>query len=75
MQEITGDMKLADVIRRWPETAEVFRSRGCREADAGAMARIMTVRNAARMEGIDLPPLLEDLNRATAHAHTRRDGP
>ena len=70
MQEITGDMKLAEVIRRWPETAEVFRSRGCHDADAGPMARIMTVRNAARMEGIDLAPLLEDLNTAAAHAHT-----
>jgi hypothetical protein len=69
MKESTGDMKLADVIRRWPVTAEVFRSRGCQDADAGLMARIMTVRNAARMEGIDLDPLLEDLNRVAAHAH------
>jgi hypothetical protein len=70
MQEITGDMKLADVIRRWPKTAEVFRSRGCRDAGAGRMARIMTVRNVARMEGIDLASLLEDLNRAAnARAH------
>ena len=75
MQEITGDMKLAEVIRRWPETAEVFRSRGCRDADAGAMAPIMTVRSAARMEGIDLPPLLEVLNRAAVHAHTRPNRP
>jgi Domain of unknown function (DUF1858) len=69
MQEITSDMKLAHVIRRWPETAKVFRSRGCQDADVGLMARIMTVRNAARMEGIDLALLLEDLNRAAAHAH------
>jgi hypothetical protein len=64
MQEITGDMKLAEVMRRWPKTAEIFRSRGCRDAGAGPMSRFMTVRNVARMEGIDLAPLLEDLNRA-----------
>jgi Domain of unknown function (DUF1858) len=66
MQQITGDMKLADVIRRWPNTAAIFRIRGCRDLGIGPMARIMTVRNAARMEGIDLAPLLEELNRAVA---------
>ena len=68
MQEITGDMKVADVVRRWPETAAVFRSRGCQDMRGRLTARIMTLRNAARMEGIDLAPLLEDLNRAAAHA-------
>ena len=66
MQHITGDMKLADVIRRWPNTAEIFRIRGCRDVAIGPMARIMTVRNAARMEDIDLALLLEELNRAAA---------
>ena len=69
MQEITSEMKVADVIRRWPDTAKVFRSRGCQDTHTGLTARIMTVRNAARMEGIDLTRLLEDLNRAAAHAH------
>jgi len=66
MQTITGDMKMADVIRRWPHTAQVFRTRGCRDADAGPLARLMTVRNVARMEGLDLALLLEDLNGAAA---------
>jgi hypothetical protein len=66
MQQITGDMKLADVIRRWPNTAEIFRIKGCRDLGISPMARIMTVRSAARMEGIDLAPLLEELNRAAA---------
>ncbi len=64
MHEITGDMKVVDVIRRWPETAEVFRSRGCHDVHSGLAERFMTVRNTARMEGIDLAPLLKDLNRA-----------
>jgi hypothetical protein len=69
MQEITGDMKVAEVIRRWPETVEVFRNRGCQDMRDGFTARIMTVRNAARMEGLDLAPLLQDLNKAAVHAH------
>jgi hypothetical protein len=72
MQQITGDMKLADVIRRWPETSKVFRSRGCPDSDTGLLARFMTVRNAARMEGVDLAALLEDLNSAAAQAHLHK---
>lgn len=68
MQEITGDMKVADIIRRWPETIDVFRSKGYQDIGGGLMARIMTVRNAARMEGIDLAALLKDLNRAASQA-------
>lgn len=71
MQEITAEMKVAEVVRRWPETIEVFRGRGCRDVAGGFTARIMTVRSAARMEGIDLAPLLDDLNRAATHAHPR----
>jgi hypothetical protein len=26
MEEITGDMKVAEVLRRWPKTAQVFRN-------------------------------------------------
>jgi hypothetical protein len=70
-QEITGDMKVADVIRRWPQTGEVFRSRGCQDISSGLSARFMTVRSAARMEGVDLVSLLEDLKRAAARARAR----
>ena len=72
MQEITGDMKVAEVIQRWPETANVFRTNGCHEMRGGITARIMTVRSVARMEGVDLAPLLDDLNRAATHAHPRQ---
>jgi Domain of unknown function (DUF1858) len=71
MQEITGDMKVAEVIRRWPETVEVFRGRGCQDVGGGLTPRLMTVRNAARMEAIDLASLLEDLNKATVRASTQ----
>jgi hypothetical protein len=66
VQAITSEMKVADVVRRWPETAEVFRARGCHDLPTSVMARIMTVRSAARMEAIDLASLVEELNKVAA---------
>lgn len=66
MNEISADLKVAEVIRRCPATVEVFLSRGCPDMRRGFfnfMARIMSVRNAARMHKIDLEPLLDDLNK------------
>lgn len=74
MDPITGDMKVADVIRRWPATTGVFLGRGCPDMRAGffsVMARLMSVRNAARMHRLELQPLLDDLNRA---ARDTREG-
>jgi iron-sulfur cluster repair protein YtfE (RIC family) len=71
MQQITGDMKVADVIRRWPSTAQIFRSKGCHDADVGWAARVMTVRNAARKAGVDLASLLAELNTTASREHTR----
>jgi hypothetical protein len=71
MEEITGDMKVAEVIRRWPETATVFARKGCRDV-RGVLARLMTVRSEARMHGIDINPLLEELNRAARYASARQ---
>jgi hypothetical protein len=74
MEEITGDMKVANVLSRCPETVEVFLGRGCPDMRHGffsLMARLMSVRNAARIHKIELGPLLEDLNNA-ANAAARR---
>jgi len=65
MEDITGDMKVAEVLRRCPETVEVFLDRGCPDMRRGFfsfMARLMSVRNAARIHKIELGPLLADLN-------------
>jgi hypothetical protein len=35
MHAITGDMKVAEVIRRWPQTLDVFLSKGCSDARDG----------------------------------------
>ena len=66
MAAIDAEMKVAEVLRRCPETLEVFLGRGCPDMRKGffhLMARIMSVRNAARMHRLDLASLLADLNR------------
>ena len=67
MDQITGDMKVAEVIQRCPATIEVFLVRGCPDMRRGffnLMARLMSVRSAAWMHKLELDPLLEDLNKA-----------
>ena len=73
MDPIIGETKVAEVVNRCPEAAEVFRSRGCPDMRRGffhLMARIMSVRNAARIHKIELSPLLDDLNRVVRSAKT-----
>jgi hypothetical protein len=75
MNQITGNMKVAEVIRSCPAAAEVFLSRGCPDMRRGffnLMARVMSVRNAARIHKIELGPLLEDLNKAAHGVANRR---
>ncbi len=70
---ITGEMRVWDVIRRHPETFEVFRRHGCPDMRQGIYAlsaRMMKVRWAARMHHIDPEALLQDLNAAAAAAET-----
>ncbi|MEO8104143.1 MAG: DUF1858 domain-containing protein [Betaproteobacteria bacterium] len=65
MEHITGDMKVAEVIRRWPKTVDIFLARGCPDMRRGffnVMARFMNVRLAARMHKLGLESLLDDLN-------------
>jgi hypothetical protein len=71
MERIRGGMKVAEVVRRHPETVEVFLARGCPDMRRGffnVIARLMSVRAAARVHRLDLEALLEDLNEATRHA-------
>jgi hypothetical protein len=78
MDEITGDMKVVDVLRSCPETVDVFLGRGCPDMRRGffsVMARLMSVRNAARIHKIELGALLADLNRVAQDAATRNEEP
>ncbi len=66
---ITGDMRVKEVIRKYPETYEVFRKHGCPDMRSGIYAlsaRIMKVRWAARAHKIPADTLLRDLNEAVA---------
>lgn len=74
MEEITGNMKVADVLRRCPETVGVFLEHGCPDMRSGffrLMAHLMSVRNAARVHRIALEPLLADLNKVTKDSECR----
>ncbi len=66
-QGITADMKVAEVVKKYPETVEVFLGKGCPDMRKGVvklMAKIMSVKGAARMHRIPLEGLLRDLNAA-----------
>jgi hypothetical protein len=64
-EPITDDVRVADVLRRWPDTYEVFCRFGCpdmRGGFFGLMARIMRLRWAARVHRIPIDDLLRELN-------------
>lgn len=62
---IHGDMKVWDVLERYPQTYEVFMKHGCPDMRTGiysVSARIMKVRWAAKMHKITPEELVRDLN-------------
>jgi hypothetical protein len=62
---ITPNLRVAQVLRQWPETYGVFRQYGCpdmRRGFFGFMARIMKVGWAARVHKISISDLVESLN-------------
>ena len=62
---ITPDLRVARIIRQWPETYQVFCRYGCpdmRGGFFGFMARIMKVSWAARIHKISCPDLIDSLN-------------
>lgn len=78
MTPITGEMKVADVVGRHPDTADVFLSYGCPDMRQGlfkVMSRLMTVRNAARIHRLPIDRLLADLNAAMREQRTGETAP
>jgi hypothetical protein len=70
-QKITAEMKVAEVVEQHPETVEVFLGKGCPDMRKGVvkfMAKVMSVKAAARVHRISLDRLLEDLNAAVRPA-------
>lgn len=64
MTKIEENQKVAELLDRYPHTYQVFRSHGCPDMRSGFfsfMARIMSIRNAARIHRIPIDQLLTDL--------------
>lgn len=64
---ITPTKKVAELLDRHPQTYRVFRKHGCPDMRGGffsLMARIMSIRNAARIHRIPEDELLNDLEKA-----------
>lgn len=67
MEEITPDTKVAHIVDSHPQAYRVFKKYGCPDMRQGffsLMARIMSIRNAARIHQIPLDDLIEDLEEA-----------
>src|SRR5499433_1860436 len=61
--EITADMIIHDVVANYPQTVTVFQGHGlpCTACEVGSRE---SVSGGARVHGLPLEPLLDDLNRA-----------
>jgi hybrid cluster-associated redox disulfide protein len=60
---ITPDMPIGDVVRKYPDTVNVFLSHGLMCVGC-AVARFESIRQGAQAHGIDVDALVEDLNKA-----------
>ena len=62
---VTSEMRVAEIIERYPSTIDVFVSHGCpvmRDGVFKVMCRVMRLRWAAAMHRIPLSSLLAELN-------------
>lgn len=66
-QTIQADMRIGDVVTRYPGTIEVFLRHGLMCVGCAA-ARFENIGQGARAHGIDVEPLIADLNEAVAGA-------
>lgn len=69
MEAIQPNQKVAEIIEESPESYRVFKKYGCpdmRDGFFSLMARIMSIRNAARIHRIPLDELMEDLKTVTS---------
>ncbi len=65
MSKITKDMGIIDVIQSYPETIEVFQKYGFGCIGCAA-ARFENLEAGAKVHGIDIDKMVEDLNAAAA---------
>lgn len=70
MNSINPDNKVAEIVEQHPQTCQVFLKYGCPDMRKGffsLMARIMSIRNAARIHRIPLDDLMADLEESINH--------
>ncbi len=60
---ITKDMKIEEIIRKFPQTLPVFEKYGIDCADC-SLGKFENIEQGAKVHNIDLDKLLKDLNRA-----------
>lgn len=63
--EITKEMNIVEVVNNYPETVEVFQGFGMHCFGCMA-ARFENIEQGALAHGIDVPKLMEELNKAVA---------
>lgn len=61
-QKITKQMKIEEVIRKYPQTAEIFAKHGFHCIGCVA-ASFENIEQGANAHGIDVDELIEDLNK------------
>ena len=66
-EAITAEMRIGDVVKKYPQTVKVFLSHGLMCVGC-AVARFENIRQGAEAHGIDVDALIQDLNKATQPA-------
>lgn len=61
--QITKDMSIIEIVQKYPETVDVFRSHGMGCLGCAA-ARFENIEQGASAHGIDINTLIVDLNKA-----------
>ena len=74
MTTITKDMKIGEVVEQYPQTIEVFLSHGLM-CFGCAVARFENLEQGAVAHGIEVEPLLNDLNAAVAEPASEAESP
>ena len=74
MTTITKDMKIGEVVEQYPQTIEVFLRHGLM-CFGCAVARFENLEQGAVAHGIEVEPLLNDLNAALAETASEAESP
>jgi hybrid cluster-associated redox disulfide protein len=62
-EAITAEMRIGDVVKKYPQTVRVFLSHGLMCVGC-AVARFENIRQGAEAHGINVDALVKDLNKA-----------